>query len=134
MSSWGITNFENDVALDFVAELVASSDDLELSVEIDRFNASFKPEETTLDECLLFLTKMELLAGLIGTPSNDMPLELKDWIEGKYIKVETAVLKNAVKGVQLVLTDSEAKEMYLDSGYFNAWTRAQKDLVKRLST
>ena len=116
MSSWGITNFENDVALDYVAELVLSHDQLQLSSEIDQFNATFNSEETSLDECLLFLTKMELLAGLIGSPSVDMPLELKDWIEGKYIKVEQKVLKNAVQGVQKVLTDSEAKEMYLEGG------------------
>ena len=31
------------------------------------------------------------------------------------------------------MTDSEAKEMYLDSGYFKSWEKAQKDLIKRLS-
>lgn len=132
MSAWGITNFENDVALDFVAEIAASEDHLNLTQDIDDFLNEFNVEETSLDDCLEFLAKMELLAALLGAPSEDFPLELKDWIERKYIKIDSSVCPKAVKAVQMIVNDSEAKEMYLDSGYFNAWLRTQKELIKRL--
>ena len=132
MSAWGISNFENDTALDWVAKTVEEKQ-VSFSKMVDEFMGHFSPEETTLIECSEFLAIAETIAGLIGSPAEDFPEELKEWIESKCIKIEDDLLIKSKKGVELIMTDSEAKEMYLDSGYFVSWEKAQKDLIKRLS-
>lgn len=133
MSAWGISNFENDTALNWVSRIVEQKEVSNLSDSINDFISAFSPEETSLIECSEFLTIAETIAGLIGSPAEDFPEELKEWIESKYIKIEQSTIDNAKKGVKLIMVDSEAKEMFLDSGYFKSWEKTQKDLIKRLS-
>jgi len=133
MSAWGISNFENDTALNWIENLIEKSDIDSINSTINVFVSDFDPEETSLIECSKFLAVVELLAGLLGNPSEDFPDELTDWIEGKYIKVNDDVVNKAKEGVALVLKDSEAKEMYWDSGYQKSWVEAQNSLIKRLS-
>lgn len=133
MSAWGISNFENDTALDWVSAVVQQKEVSNLTKTIDSFVSDFKSNETTLIDCSRFLTIAEVVAGLVGSPAEDFPEELSDWIEVKYLKLDKSTIDTTVKGVNLVLLDSEVKEMYLDSGYFKSWEKAQKDLIKRLS-
>ena len=133
MSAWGISNFENDTALDWVSDVVQKKEVSSLKDTISAFLASFSADETSLIECSKFLTIAETIAGLVGSPAEDFPEELNDWVESKYIKIEQATIDHAIKGAKLIMSDSEAKEMYLDSGYFKSWEKTQKDLIKRLS-
>ena len=133
MSAWGISNFENDTALDWVSDVIQKKKVNSLSDSIKEFISGFSPDETSLIECSKFLTIAETIAGLVGSPAEDFPEELNDWVESKYIKIEQSTIDASIKGVKLILEDSEAKEMYLDSGYFKAWEKAQNDLIKRLS-
>ena len=133
MSAWGISNFENDTALDWVGKIVNQKDINVITNSIDKFVNGFNAEETTLINCSKFLTIAEILAGLLGSPAEDFPEELTDWIESKYINVEQSTIDTAIEGVRLLMNESEVREMYLDSGYFNSWDKAQKNLIKRLS-
>ena len=132
MSAWGITNFENDVALDFVEELTTHKKQLSIGAFFDAFSNKFNPDETTLDECLEFFTITEVLAAILGSPAEDLPLELKEWVELCYIQVEQELAVQAVEIVELLLKDSEAKEMYCDTPYYKAWKESQQGLIKRL--
>lgn len=132
MSAWGISNFENDTALAWIEELVQEKDGGSIKQLVKDFVQTFDPEETTLIECSKFLAVAEVLAGLIGAPCEDFPTELNDWIDGKYIKIEKDILTKAQDGVALIVKESEAKEMFLDSGYFSSWEKEQKNLIKRL--
>lgn len=133
MSAWGISNFENDTALDWVNSIIQQKEVSTLKTSVEEFLTSFSSEETTLIECSKFLTIAETIAGLLGAPAEDFPEELNDWIESKFIKIEQSTIDDTRKGVKLILKDSEAKEMYVDSGYYKSWEKAQKDLLKRLS-
>ena len=133
MSAWGISNFENDTALDWVNEVVHRKEIESFKESVELFLKSFSVENTSLMDCSKFLAIAETMAALLGSPGQDFPEELQDWIETKYIKIETSTVESAKRGVQMVMNDSEAKEMYLDSGYFKSWQKAQKDLIKRLS-
>ena len=133
MSAWGISNFENDTALDWVNEVVHRKEIESFKESVELFLKSFSIENTSLMDCSKFLAIAETMAALLGSPGQDFPEELQDWIETKYIKIETSTVESAKRGVQMVMNDSEAKEMYLDSGYFKSWEKAQKDLIKRLS-
>ena len=133
MSAWGISNFENDTAMDWVDYLIQENKGVNFKDFVNTFIDDFASDQTTLIECSKFLTVAETIAGLVGNPAIDFPEELADWIEKKYIKIEQTTLNKTKEGVKLVILDSEAKEMYLDSGYFKSWEKAQKDLIKRLS-
>lgn len=133
MSAWGISNFENDTALDWVNEIIHRKEVENFKESIDGFLKSFSVEETSLNDCSIFLTLAETIAALLGAPGQDFPEELQDWIETKYIKIESSTIDNAKKGVQLIMNGSEVREMYLDSGYFTSWEKTQKNLIKRLS-
>tara|TARA_B100001173_G_C16011689_1_gene558002 strand:+ start:465 stop:869 length:405 start_codon:yes stop_codon:yes gene_type:complete len=133
MSAWGISNFENDTALDWVNEVIHRKEVENFKESIDGFLKSFSLEETSLNDCSIFLTLAETIAALLGAPGQDFPEELQDWIETKYIKIESSTIDNAKKGVQLIMNGSEVREMYLDSGYFTSWEKTQKNLIKRLS-
>ncbi len=133
MSAWGISNFENDTAMDWVDYLIQENKGVNIKDFVNTFIDDFASDQTTLIECSKFLTVAETIAGLVGNPAIDFPEELADWIEKKYIKIEQTTLNKTKEGVKLVMLDSEAKEMYLDSGYFKSWEKAQKDLIKRLS-
>lgn len=132
MSAWGISNFENDTALAWIETLVQDKEGSSIKQLVKDFVKNFDVEETTLIECSQFLAVAEVLAGLIGSPCEDFPTELNEWVESKYIKIEKDILTIAQDGVALVVKDSEAKEMFLDSGYFASWEKEQKDLIKRL--
>lgn len=132
MSAWGIANFENDVALNYVEELTTHKKQLSVVSFFDAFSAKFNPDETTLDECLEFFTIAEILAAVQGSPAEELPLELKEWVERCYIQVEANVAVQVIEIVKLLLKDSEAKEMYCDTEYYKAWKTTQKDLIKRL--
>ena len=134
MAAWGISNFENDTALKWVEEVTQNSKNVDLKKELTEFLQGFDSEETTLVECERFLVIAEVFAALIGSASEDAPEELLDWILLKYTKIESVALKKVISGVELILKDSEAKEMYLDTEYFKAWERVQKDLIKRLNS
>tara|TARA_X000000368_G_scaffold406528_1_gene384888 strand:- start:506 stop:910 length:405 start_codon:yes stop_codon:yes gene_type:complete len=133
MSAWGISNFENDTALDWVNEVVHRKEIESFKESVELFLKSFSVENTSLMDCSKFLAIAETMAALLGSPGQDFPEELQDWIETKYIKIEASTVESAKRGVQMIMNDSEAKEMYLDSGYFKSWEKAQKDLIKRLS-
>mgnify|MGYP006146848881 CR=1 FL=1 len=133
MSAWGISNFENDSALNWIENLIEQADGSSIDGAIKSFVTSFDSEETSLIECSKFLAVAEVLAGLLGSPSEDFPDELTDWVETKYIKIEQDIIDKAKEGVALIIKDSEAKEMYLGSGYQKSWDETQNGLLKRLS-
>ena len=133
MSAWGIKNFENDVALDFVAEVIDNNGTLIKSFA-EGFVTNFHTEETSLDECFAFLALCELFAAIKKKPSDDVPSELTDWLERTLIELDNEPLKVCIKGLQLIINDSEAKEMYLDTEYFESWLDVQDDLLKRLKS
>ena len=131
MSAWGINNFENDVALEFVNEVINTNAKLVKGIA-ESFVNNFHPENTSLDDCFTFLSICEIFAAINKKPSEDVPSELEDWLERFYIEIDQEPLKLCTKGLLLILKDSEVKEMYLDTEYFKAWEDVQKDLLKRL--
>jgi hypothetical protein len=134
MSAWGISNFENDTALSWVNDIINRKEVENFKESVEGFVESFSPEETSLMDCSKFLTVAETIAALLGSPCQDFPEELQDWIENKYIKIEASTIESAKIGIRLIMKSSEVKEMYLDSGYFKSWEKTQKNLIKRLSS
>ena len=84
MSAWGISNFENDTALDWVNEIVQEKEIHSIKDSIDSFLHDFSVEDTSLMDCLKFLTIAETVAKLLPN-SAGIPAELD--VVSKLLKI-----------------------------------------------
>ncbi len=134
MSAWGITNFENDVALQLVEQLTRHEKIFSVDAFFESFSNVFDPEQTTLDECLEAITMVEIFAAIQGSPDPELPLELKDWLELSGFQIASEQAAQATKIVEMLMKESEVKEMYVDTPYYKAWKKVQDDLIKRLKS
>lgn len=134
MSAWGISNFDNDTAIYWIQRLVEEEEDGLLKNTIENFIKNFRSDRTDLIECSEFLAASEVVAALTGNPSDELPVELEDWIQSQYVQIDQAALEKCAKGVDQIIRDSELKEMFLDSGYFKSWDKEQRNLIKRLKS
>lgn len=134
MSAWGISNFDNDTAIYWLQRLIDEDEDGIIKNTIDGFSKRFRPDRTDIIECSEFLAASEVVAALTGNPAEEVPVELEEWIQGQYIQIDQNALQECVKGVEMIVNDSELKEMFLDSGYFKSWQKEQRNLIKRLKS
>jgi Domain of unknown function (DUF4259) len=71
MGAWGVANFENDDAQDWVYELEESKD---LSVVANLDNEIY----LAAPECARALAAAEVLTALLSRPSRDLTIEVKN--------------------------------------------------------
>ena len=110
MGAWGHNTFDNDDASDWVYELEESSD---LTAITDALNAVTDDAEDYIEapECSNALAAAEVVAALNGNPSPDLPDTVREWIAGK-LAPESSLNAKAHRAVDVVLTDSELKELW----------------------
>ncbi|MFC1996754.1 DUF4259 domain-containing protein [Chloroflexota bacterium] len=138
MGAWGIENFENDDALDWVIELESAKD---LSIINAAFDAVIKNSREYVDawESSIALAAAEVCAALNGQPDEKLPEEVVTWVEAQrrndliQQSIETGdVLKKAKQAVSIVLADSELRELWEETDEFNLWKGVVADLQTRL--
>ena len=80
MGAWGIENFENDDALDWVIELENAND---LSIINDAFDTVIKNSGEYVDawESSIALAAAEVIAALDGQAADKLPEEVVTWVE-----------------------------------------------------
>lgn len=129
MGAWGVGSFENDGALDWLADLQdegLAAVRRALSAVVD---AAEQPDAP--DSCNA-LAAAEVVATLAGKPCADLPAEVQDWCKGK--GPPAAELRaQAQAAVDAVLADSELKELFAETDNFGEWTAAVADLRSRLA-
>ena len=133
MGAWGIGIFENDDASDWLYTLVEEEgvDALRptLMAAADLFGITEEMlEEPAGSEAL---AAAEVVAALLGKTSLNLPEQVLEWVQGKEFGPELAFV--ALKAVKVVLTNSELKELWEESDYFNAWMSIVNSLRERLT-
>lgn len=132
MGAWGIKNFENDDAL----ELVADMDDDGWPYILDAIeNVIIVPDDQYLDahDCCRALAAMEYVAAVQGKPSSDLPEEAADWIKHKHTEALTPdTVADAICALKRITTNSELKELWEETGEFDDWLAVTKDLEARI--
>lgn len=130
MSASGSGSFENDAAMDWVAELEGYSDD---SPIVDALNtvidqADDYPEEP---DCSIAIAAAEVVAAQLGNPHTDCPEEIETWVEGHPTPSSTRIAqaRQVIEGIQI---DSELKDFWKESDEFEAWQERIDDLLSRL--
>ena len=133
MGAWGPGNFENDVALDWLYDF--GENDFRL---IDRtlagVAAMVEADELDADEASEVLAAAECVAAAAGFPPDNTPQELADWLaENSPIQVKPDYVEMARQAVARVLTRSELRELWLESGEYGVWETAVRNLQSRLN-
>lgn len=130
MGAWGCGNFENDYALDWVADLKEHGD---LSFVHNTFDEILEAADDFPEapECSAALAAAEVLAALNGMPSSCVPDEVEDWITQKR-RPNAKLISKAQKAIEVVRTNSELKELWEESGDLQKWQVVVNELYSRL--
>lgn len=135
MDSWDSSIYGNDAACDWIAELCESQG---WSMIDDAFDAVLDVGDETLESTVAeeALAAADVVAWVHGHPSpgEEATEELTDWIEEQELDDDEQHLRRAREVTERVLADpSELRQLWEESGDFEAWEKAVSDLLNRLS-
>ncbi|MFC5453025.1 DUF4259 domain-containing protein [Paenibacillus aestuarii] len=129
MGAWGTKSFDNDDALDWVGDLLDSE-----GHEFLKKTLELVGHEQYLDACEASqaIAAAEVVAALIGRPSEDLSEELIEWLDSQkdFDKILVEVSRKALKRV--LGDDSELKDLWEESDCYEEWRGQIKELEGRL--
>jgi hypothetical protein len=129
MGAWEAGAFENDTAMDWVADLErvgAQAVRTALSVAADGFLEAPEGEEA--------VAAAEVVASALGELGPNLPQDVRRWIAanaGQLSAEDVTLARGAMKRV--VSEDSELKELWIDDAGDDDWPKAMEDLQRRLA-
>lgn len=113
MGTWGTGILENDAALDIKGDYEEENDVEVLEKVINNFAQSLESGPDA-DECAEVLAAIHL------------------WLESN-AQVQPELIQNMILSVQYILDKSELKELWEESGEFNAWAKEIGLLMAKLA-
>ncbi len=128
MGAWGTGHFENDDAMDLIAE-VQGPDDLDRILR-----SAAESEEASVDATVASeaMAAAEIVAAMMGRASDDCPEELTKRLDPLGAPAPALVML-AQESVSRVLMDSELVDLWAESDEVEAWNRSVTDLIERLN-
>ena len=131
MGAWGIGNFENDSALDWLSNFL---DKPERTAMEEPFNAVLNATDfIDSEESFATLAASEIIAASGNLPCKDFPNDISLEELKPFIKVE--IISKAIKAIYKILhfeNHSELRELWEESDDYENWIAVQNDLIKRL--
>ena len=138
MGTWGMAVFDNDDAMDWLAELEQSTDDTAVRAALETAAATGADAYLEAPEGQLALAAAEVVAAAAGTRGDPLPEEAETWIGayGASAAPHTALAARAVHRV-LASENSEVRELWSEEGGAEAddiavWEEKVEDLRRRL--
>ena len=130
MGTWGPGSFENDDALDWIAELAESSDDGPI---VDALNTVIDQadESPEAPDCAVAIAAVEVVAAWMGEPSDDCPEEVEAWVEGRPAPSAT-MISQARYVTEAISENSGLKDLWKESDEFESWKMSINDLLARM--
>lgn len=129
MGAFGAGVFDNDDALDWLEELLASSDTGLILRALDDALAS---DYLEMPEASAALVAAEVLAARNLRASPSLPEDLRTWTERADLVLTEQMLARAQTAVSRVATESELAEVWAESGAAEEWQASLVDLRERL--
>jgi hypothetical protein len=129
MGAWGIGNFDNDDAADWVYELEESDGTEVLVAALEEATA---PGYLDAPVCSAALAAAEVVAALLRNAGKTLPDEVRKWVEANDVEVEHQLLGLARAAVMRIKSDSELRELWAETDDYAQWVSLQDDLLKRL--
>jgi hypothetical protein len=132
VSIWGSDSFENDDALDWIADFCDDPDQellvdaLSRVAEMDFFDCLAAPE------CTVAIAAAEVVAALRGAPNPNLPAKGSECVSRLTIEADSRFVHLALKAVERIKTDSELKDLWDESENQDEWYSAMASLEVRL--
>ena len=130
MGAWGAGVFENDEALDWVAEFLDAPSPSALH---RAFQAVIKADsDLDADSCSAALAAAEVVAAAKGNTSADLPDELRNWAAHNAPAATSTLIGEAVTAIDRIGHASELRDLWGEGAEMATWTLALDDLRVRL--
>jgi hypothetical protein len=129
MGAWEVGPFENDTALDWVADLEetgAQAVRTALSVAADGYLEAHEGAEA--------VAAAEVVASALGEPGRNLPASVRHWLAanaGELVPEDVTLARGAMKRV--VSEDSELWGLWVEDAEDEFWPKAMEDLQRRLA-
>lgn len=138
MGAWGVSNFENDDALDWFGELLESGKPNLISSTVDKIcQTDDYLESYTCSEALV---ACEVVCAVVLKDYSNMPDGVEQWANKKIglfrktKKFSQDDINNCIKAVEKIVSDSELKELWEESDHYDQWRSTQNELIKNLNS
>jgi len=130
MSTFGLKNFENDEAMDFLYEIL--DNDKNFIVDVLKKVADYPDNEyLEVPDCQQALVASELVAAAKGSPSIDFPSEADEWLVKNKLSEEN-LSGVALKAIARIKINSELRKLWEESDEFQEWLKVINDLEDRI--
>lgn len=128
MGAWGTGHFENDDALDLVAD-VQGPDDLDRVLR-----AVTESEDASIDASVASeaMAAADIIAAMLGRPADDCPEDLATRL-GEFGTPAPELINLARESVSRVLMESELIDLWSESDEVEAWNLSVTGLIARLN-
>jgi len=137
MGAWGINNFENDDASDWVYELESSKDKSVIHKALNTVIENTEYIESP--ECSEALAAAEVVLSGITNDHSNVSEEVSKWLSKKpglfkkQITFDSSDVKMAIKAVSKIVASSELKELWEETEEYDTWKNIENNLVEKLS-
>ncbi|MBC7880677.1 MAG: DUF4259 domain-containing protein [Anaerolineae bacterium] len=135
MGAWGVKSFDNDDALDWIGKIETLGDASLLQSTLETIaNCAFS-DDLAFQDAALPIAAAEVVSALKGSPAEDLPEEITDWVKKHDIpkSIQTELVQLALKALGRIRIDSELKELWEETQYAEAWHSEIMALEARLA-
>ena len=146
MGTWGLGNFENDIAMDLVAEISDSPNGATILVSSIQATANTPVSEfLDVEDAMETLVAIEFLSAQKGNLAEDFPEEGAQWLEendlldgdsfigGTREEKGSFLVELSLKAIDRIIgANSELREVWEDSDDYDEWLISLDDLKVRL--
>ena len=131
MGAWGIGNFDNDTALDWVMELEGEKDLTLVKQTLDAIDEEYV-DASEAEEALVAIETIARLKGNFGE-ENSYAEELDNWVKAHPMDIDNILIDKAKKVLRLIFSEkSELYELWEETDEFEAWKNEIVGLKERL--
>lgn len=130
MGAWGVSSFENDDALDWLEELLASDGLLILYSAFEMLDEEF----IECPDACNALAACEVVAALKGNARPTLPEQAEDWLKAHHDDDIQELHQMALRAIERITSeDSELNELWQESDEYDDWLADIKQLKDALS-
>jgi hypothetical protein len=130
MGAWGYESFENDSALDWVAELARSDNHSILTSALAALLTT--DDYIDVDESSAAIAAAEVVAALKGHPHPTVPDAVSTWVQAHPLALDRDLQEQAIQAILRVEQESELQELWAESEDYEQWKSSLQNLRSRL--
>ena len=128
MGVWGSGFFENDDAMEWVAELEETGfDAIQAALMVTDV------DEIEMTDATVALAASVVVLAMAGSTFKNLPEEVEAWLEEHAERPETSLLERTLEAAQMVHESSELRSSWEESDDFKSWDRLVRRLVTKLT-